>query len=36
MVFVRRRWVSGALLAITLVWVLYGFGWWDKPLTGPA
>lgn len=36
LVFVRPRWLSGALLLITLVWVLYGFGWWDKPLTGPS
>ena len=36
MVFVRRRWVSGAFLLITLFWVLYGFGWWSKPLTASA
>jgi hypothetical protein len=34
LVFVRTRWLSGALLLITLVWVLFGFGWWTKPLTG--
>ena len=34
LVFVRQRWVSGAFLLITLVWVLYGFGWWTKPLAG--
>lgn len=36
LVFVRPRWISGALLLITLVWLLYGFGWWNKPLTGPV
>lgn len=36
LVFVRRRWISGGLLLITLGWVLYGFGWWNKPLTGGA
>jgi hypothetical protein len=36
LVFVRARWLSGGLLLVTLVWVLYGFGWWGKPLVGPA
>ena len=34
LVFIRPRWVSGAFLLITLAWVLYGFGWWTKPLAG--
>ena len=36
MVFVRPRWISGLFLLVTLGWVLYGFGWWSKPLSGPA
>lgn len=36
LVFVRPRWISGLFLLITLFWLLYGFGWWDKPLTAPA
>ncbi len=37
LVFVRLpRWTSGAFLLITLGWLLYGYGWWSKPLTGPA
>ncbi|HET9335573.1 MAG TPA: hypothetical protein VFO12_04100 [Sphingomicrobium sp.] len=26
LVFVRARWISGIFLAITLFWLLYGFG----------
>lgn len=36
LVFVRVRWISGIFLLGTLVWLLFGFGWWDKPLTGPS
>ena len=33
--FVRLpRWVSGAFLLVTLAWLLYGYGWWSKPLSG--
>ncbi len=34
LVFVRLRWVSGVVILITLIWLLYGFGWWTKPLSG--
>ena len=35
LVFVRLpRWVSGVFLLITLAWLLYGYGWWTKPLGG--
>ena len=36
LVFVKPRWLSGGLLLITLFWLLYGFGWWSKPLVGPG
>jgi hypothetical protein len=32
LVFARPRWVSGVFLFITLFWLLYGFGWWTRPL----
>ena len=32
LVFVRPRWISGVFLLITLAWLLYGYGWWSKPL----
>jgi hypothetical protein len=34
LVFVRPRWISGVVLLITGIWLLYGFGWWTKPLSG--
>lgn len=36
LVFIRPRWMSGAFLLLTLFWVLYGFGWWSKPLAASA
>ncbi|MEO5612464.1 MAG: hypothetical protein ABIT68_06870 [Sphingomicrobium sp.] len=30
MIFVRKRWISGALLLVTLVWVLWGLDIWDR------
>lgn len=36
MIFVRQRWISGVFLLVTLFWVLYGFGWWSKPLAVSA
>lgn len=36
LLFVRPRWISGVFLLITLGWVLYGYGWWSKPLAGAA
>lgn len=32
MVFVRARWVSGLLLLGTLLWLLFQFDWWSRPL----
>lgn len=29
MIFVRPRWISGAVLALGLFWVLYAFNWWN-------
>lgn len=34
LVFVRPRWISGVALLGSLFWLLYGYGWWTKPLTG--
>jgi hypothetical protein len=33
LIFVRPRWISGVALILSLVLVLYGYGWWTKPLT---
>lgn len=30
--FVKSRWISGAFLVVTLVWLLWGFDWWNRPL----
>jgi hypothetical protein len=30
MIFVRKRWISGALLAVTLVWLVWGLDWWNR------
>ena len=33
--FTRQpRWASGVFLLVTLFWLLYGYGWWTKPLSG--
>lgn len=32
LVFVRARWVSGLLLLVTLLWLLFQFDWWSRPL----
>ena len=32
LVFVRKRWLSGALLIVTLLQLLFGFDWWNRPL----
>jgi hypothetical protein len=36
MIFVRPRWISGAVLALSLSWVLYAFDWWNKSPVGPS
>lgn len=33
MIFVRARWISGAVLALSLFWVLYAFDWWNMSPT---
>lgn len=30
--FVKARWISGAFLLVTLLWLLWGFDWWNRPL----
>jgi hypothetical protein len=32
LVFVRARWASGLLLVVTLLWLLFEFDWWSRPL----
>ena len=36
MIFVRQRWISGAVLLVTIVWLVFGLDWWnrvpDKPM----
>jgi hypothetical protein len=34
LMFVRQRWISGVFLLITIGWLLFGYGWWEKPLAG--
>ncbi len=34
MIFVRPRWISGAVLALSLFWVLYAFNWWNMSPAG--
>ena len=31
-----ERWINCTFLLCTLLWVLYGCGWWSKLLAGPA
>ena len=35
MVFVRRRWVSGAVLLAALVWLNWGLDWWNRAPDSP-
>jgi hypothetical protein len=30
MVFVRKRWISGALLLITMGWLIWGLDLWNR------
>ena len=32
LVFIKTRWISGAFLVVTLLWLLWGFDWWNRPL----
>lgn len=36
MIFVRRRWISGALLLATLVWLVWGPDWWYRVPDNPT
>lgn len=36
MIFVRQRWISGALLLVTMVWLVLGLDWWNKVPEMPA
>ena len=35
MVFVRRRWVSGAVLLAVLIWLNWGLDWWNRAPDSP-
>ena len=35
MIFVRRRWVSGAVLLVALVWLNWGLDWWNRAPDSP-
>jgi len=35
MVFVRRRWVSGAVLMAVLIWLNWGLDWWNRAPDSP-
>lgn len=36
MMFVRTRWISGALILVTLVWLLWGLDIWDRAPDAPV
>ncbi|MCF2514843.1 hypothetical protein LVY65_07170 [Sphingomonas sp. G124] len=33
---VKPRWISGAVMIVTLAWLIWGFDWWNRPLASPA
>jgi hypothetical protein len=35
MIFVRKRWISGAVLFVTLMWLLWGLDIWDRAPDAP-
>ena len=35
MIFVRRRWVSGAVLLVALGWLNWGLDWWNRAPDSP-
>ncbi|MGI8930778.1 MAG: hypothetical protein ACR2FK_00120, partial [Sphingomicrobium sp.] len=36
MIFVRKRWISGAVLLVTLVWLLWGLDIWNRVPDAPV
>jgi hypothetical protein len=36
MIFVRKRWISGAVLFVTLTWLLWGLDIWDRVPDAPG
>jgi hypothetical protein len=36
MIFVRKRWISGAVLLVTLVWLLWGLDIWNQVPDAPV
>ena len=36
MMRVKPRWISGAVMIVTLAWLIWGFDWWNRPLAPPA
>ena len=36
MIFVRQRWISGAVLFATLVWFVWGLDWWYRVPDAPT
>jgi hypothetical protein len=30
MIFVRPRWISGALMLVTMAWLVWGLDWWNR------
>jgi hypothetical protein len=35
MIFVRQRWVSGAVMLITMAWLIWGLDWWNRAPDSP-
>jgi hypothetical protein len=35
MIFVRPRWISGAVMLTTLIWLIWGFDWWHRAPATP-
>ena len=35
MIFVRQRWISGALMLITMGWLIWGLDWWNRAPDSP-
>lgn len=33
---VKRRWISGVVMMVTLAWVIWAFDWWNRPLATPT
>lgn len=35
MIFVRQRWISGAVLLVTSAWLVWGLDWWNRAPDSP-